>query len=151
VLEKLRGKRMLFVGDSLQMGQWLSFVCLVNSVLHYTARTMERSTTLSVFTATVSLSPRRARPTTGDAARDLLNSFDGGGRPHLQEYNATIEFYWAPFLVEANSDRNIRLGAGGRVLHVDAVELHAKHWKGADILVFDSYVWWMSGGRIKTV
>lgn len=75
MLEKLRGKRMLFVGDSLQMGQWLSFVCLVNSVLHYTARTMERSTTLSVFTATVSLSPRRARPTTDDAACDLLNSF----------------------------------------------------------------------------
>ena len=60
MLEKLRGKRMLFGGDSLQMGQWLSFVCLVNSDLHYTARTMERSTTLSVFTATVSL--RRGGP-----------------------------------------------------------------------------------------
>lgn len=119
VLEKLRGKRLMFVGDSLQMGQWLSFVCLVNSAVHYTARSMERSTTLSVFTAT--------------------------------EYNATIEFYWAPYLVEANSDRNIRLGADGRVLHVDAVELHAKHWKGVDILVFDSYVWWMTGSRIKTV
>ncbi|CAN6289770.1 unnamed protein product [Urochloa humidicola] len=119
VLEKLRGKRMMFVGDSLQMGQWLSFVCLLNSALPYTARTMERTTTLSVFTAT--------------------------------DYNATVEFYWAPYLVESNSDRNIRLGADGRVLHVDAVELHAKHWKGADILVFDSYVWWMTGSRIKTV
>ncbi|CAL4930499.1 unnamed protein product [Urochloa decumbens] len=119
VLEKLRGKRMMFVGDSLQMGQWLSFVCLVNSAVPYTARTMERTSTLSVFTAT--------------------------------DYNATIEFYWAPYLVESNSDRNIRLGADGRVLHVDAVELHAKHWKGADILVFDSYVWWMTGSRIKTV
>lgn len=54
LLEKLRGKRMMFVGDSLQMGQWLSFVCLVNSAVPYTARTMERSSTLSVFTATVS-------------------------------------------------------------------------------------------------
>lgn len=53
VLEKLRGKRMVFVGDSLQMGQWLSFVCLVNSAVPYTARTMERTTTLSVFTAMV--------------------------------------------------------------------------------------------------
>lgn len=53
--------------------------------------------------------------------------------------------------MEANSDRNIRLGADGRVLHVDAVELHARHWKGVDILVFDSYVWWMTGSRIKSV
>ncbi|KAL6901894.1 hypothetical protein ACP4OV_004770 [Aristida adscensionis] len=119
VLEKLRGKRMMFVGDSLMLGQWLSFVCLVNSVVPYTARFMERSRTLSVYTA--------------------------------KEYNATIEFYWAPFLVEANSDRNIRLEADGRVLHVDAIELHAGRWRGADVLVFDSYVWWMTGGRIKTV
>jgi len=54
---------MLFVGDSLQMGQWLSFVCLVNSALHYTARTMERTTTLSVFTATVSLYLAATGPT----------------------------------------------------------------------------------------
>ncbi|TVU47438.1 hypothetical protein EJB05_07041 [Eragrostis curvula] len=119
VLEQLRGKRMLFVGDSLLLGQWLSFVCLVNSVVPYTARSMERSSSLNVYTAT--------------------------------EYNATIEFYWAPFLVESNSDRNIRLGADGRVLHVDAIEMHARRWEGADVLVFDSYVWWMTGSRIKTV
>jgi hypothetical protein len=119
VLEKLRRKRLLFVGDSLLLGQWLSFVCLVNSVVPYTARSMERSRTLNVYKAT--------------------------------EYNASIEFYWAPFLVESNSDRNIRLGADGRVLHVDAIEAHARRWKGADILVFDSYVWWMTGRRIKTV
>jgi hypothetical protein len=119
VLEKLRRKRLLFVGDSLLLGQWLSFVCLVNSVVPYTARSMERSSTLNVYKAT--------------------------------EYNASIEFYWAPFLVESNSDRNIRLGADGRVLHVDAIEAHARRWKGADILVFDSYVWWMTGRRIKTV
>uniref|UniRef100_A0A0E0CZ62 Uncharacterized protein n=1 Tax=Oryza meridionalis TaxID=40149 RepID=A0A0E0CZ62_9ORYZ len=121
MLEKLRGKRIMFVGDSLQLGQWLSFVCLVNSAVPDTpgAKSMERSRTLSVYT--------------------------------VKEYNASIEFYWAPFLVESNSDRNIALGAGGRVLHVDAIEEHAKRWRGADILVFDSYVWWMTGYRIKSV
>uniref|UniRef100_A0A0D3FH79 Uncharacterized protein n=1 Tax=Oryza barthii TaxID=65489 RepID=A0A0D3FH79_9ORYZ len=121
MLEKLRGKRIMFVGDSLQLGQWLSFVCLVNSAVPDTpgAKSMERSRTLSVYT--------------------------------VKEYNASIEFYWAPFLVESNSDRNIALGAGGRVLHVDAIEEHGKHWRRADILVFDSYVWWMTGYRIKSV
>ncbi|KAF0935085.1 hypothetical protein E2562_030329 [Oryza meyeriana var. granulata] len=121
ILEKLRGKRIMFVGDSLLLGQWLSFVCLVNSAVQDTpaAKSMERSRTLSVYTA--------------------------------REYNASIEFYWAPFLVESNSDRNIRLGASGRVLHVDAIEEHAKHWRRADVLVFDSYVWWMTGYSIKTV
>ncbi|KZV19614.1 protein trichome birefringence-like 3 [Dorcoceras hygrometricum] len=32
-LVKLRGKRLMFVRDSLQRGQWQSFICLVNSVI----------------------------------------------------------------------------------------------------------------------
>jgi hypothetical protein len=55
MLEKLRGKRIMFVGDSLQLGQWLSFVCLVNSAVPDTpgAKSMERSRTLSVYTVEV--------------------------------------------------------------------------------------------------
>ncbi|KAL5710161.1 Transducin (beta)-like 3 [Ranunculus cassubicifolius] len=118
-LEKIRGKRLMFVGDSLQRGQWQSFVCLVESSIPDDQKSMRRGRSLSVFKA--------------------------------KEYNATIEFYWAPFLVESNSDLKIIGDPTKRILHVDSVTKHAKNWLGADILVFNTYVWWMSGSKVKSI
>ncbi|XP_062165823.1 protein trichome birefringence-like 3 [Alnus glutinosa] len=118
-LKKLRGKRLLFVGDSLQRGQWQSFVCMVESIIPEDKKSMRRGRSLSVFKA--------------------------------KEYNASIEFYWAPFLVESNSDLHIIADPKKRILKVDSVKKHAKSWVGVDILVFNTYVWWMSGLRLKTL
>ncbi|PON92212.1 Protein trichome birefringence-like [Trema orientale] len=118
-LKKLRGKRLLFVGDSLQRGQWQSFVCLVESIIPEEQKSMKRGRSHSVFKA--------------------------------KEYNATIEFYWAPFLVESNSDLHIIGDPKKRILKVDSVAKHAKNWMGVDILVFNTYVWWMSGLKIKSL
>ncbi|XP_030481387.1 protein trichome birefringence-like 3 [Cannabis sativa] len=118
-LKKLRGKRVLFVGDSLQRGQWQSFVCLVESIIPKDQKSMKRGRSHSVFTA--------------------------------KEYNATIEFYWAPFLVESNSDLHIVADPKKRILKVDSVKKHAKNWVGVDILLFNTYVWWMSGLKIKSL
>lgn len=60
----------------------------------------------------------------------------------LQKYNASIEFYWAPLLVESNSDDPVNHRLPDRVVRVQAIEKHAKHWSDADILVFNSYLWW---------
>ncbi|KAJ3682836.1 hypothetical protein LUZ60_013063 [Juncus effusus] len=119
MLEKIRGKRLMFVGDSLQRAQWMSFVCLVQTIIPTYERHMNRTHALSVFTA--------------------------------KKYNATIEFYWAPFLVESNTDGNIILDPSQRILHIDSITTHAQHWVGVDILVFETYVWWMNGQKIKSL
>ncbi|PIN23572.1 hypothetical protein CDL12_03697 [Handroanthus impetiginosus] len=118
-LRKLKGKRLMFVGDSLQRGQWQSFVCLVDSVIPKGKKSMKRGRVHTVFKA--------------------------------KEYDATIEFYWAPFLVESNTDLKVIADSKKRILKVDSVAKHAKHWIGVDFLVFNTYVWWMSGLKLKSM
>ncbi|XAR68800.1 hypothetical protein NMG60_11000170 [Bertholletia excelsa] len=119
-LKKLQGKRLMFVGDSLQRNQWESFVCMVESVVPEKKKSMRSGHSHSVF--------KVKRP-----------------------YNTSIEFYWAPFLVESNSDNPIIGDARKRVVKVDSVAKHTKFWQGVDILAFNSYVWWMSGTKIKSL
>ncbi|KAJ4971253.1 hypothetical protein NE237_004352 [Protea cynaroides] len=118
-LEKLRGKRLMFVGDSLQRSQWQSLVCMVEYRIPPDQKSMQRGPSLSVFKA--------------------------------KEYNASIEFYWSPFLVESNSDLPIKSDPNDRIIRVDSVFKHAKYWVGVDIFVFNTYVWWMSGLKIKSL
>ncbi|XP_023742565.1 protein trichome birefringence-like 3 [Lactuca sativa] len=118
-LEKIRGKRVMFVGDSLQRGQWQSFVCLVEFLIPKDQKSMRRGRVHSVFT--------------------------------IKDHNATIEFYWAPYLIDSNTDVQIIGDPKKRILRVDSIEKHAKHWIGVDVLVYNTYVWWMTGTKIKSL
>ncbi|KAL8154311.1 hypothetical protein V2J09_012071 [Rumex salicifolius] len=112
MLEALRGKRMLFVGDSLNRGQYASMVCLLQSLIPKEAKSMKSSyDSLTVFTA--------------------------------KDYNATIEFYWAPFLLESNSDNAIKHKIKEKLVR-KSLNKHGKFWKGADVVVFNTYLWWMT-------
>nr|AFK33829.1 unknown [Medicago truncatula] len=112
LLERLRNKRLVFVGDSLNRGQWVSMVCLVESSIPSSLKSMQT------------------------IANGSLNIF------RAKEYNATIEFYWAPLLVESNSDDPVNHKVPDRTVRVQAIEKHAKYWTDADIIVFNTFLWW---------
>ncbi|QHO24781.1 hypothetical protein HN51_048289 [Arachis hypogaea] len=118
-LKKLQGKRLLFVGDSLQQNQWESFICMVEWIIPEDQKSMKRRNVHSVFQA--------------------------------KEYNASIEFYWAPMLVESNTEFFVVRDPLKKIVKVDSIMERAKNWTGVDILVFNSYVWWMNPPVIKTL
>ncbi|KAL5995302.1 hypothetical protein ACLOJK_025360 [Asimina triloba] len=55
LLERLRGKRLVFVGDSLNRGQWVSMVCLLDAVIPSSLKSMYTNGSLSSFRALVGL------------------------------------------------------------------------------------------------
>ncbi|XP_008805163.2 protein ESKIMO 1-like [Phoenix dactylifera] len=119
LLKRLRGKRLMFVGDSLNRNQWESMVCLVQSVVH------KGKKRLSI-----------------DGPRNIF---------YAKEYNATVEFYWAPFLVESNSDDPLIHSIPERIVKADSIARHGEHWKGVDYLVFNTYIWWMNTAKFKVL
>ncbi|CAN6342351.1 unnamed protein product [Urochloa humidicola] len=119
LLEALRGKRMLFVGDSLGRGQFASMVCL----LHAAAGAR----------SSFWMSP--------DQQRTVFTARDYG--------NATVEFYWAPFLLESNADNAAVHRISDRMVRRGSIDYHGQHWRGADVVVFNTYLWWCTGLRFR--
>ncbi|KAF5470151.1 hypothetical protein F2P56_010684 [Juglans regia] len=56
---------------------------------------------------------------------------------HAMDFETSIEFSWAPLLVELKKGPENK-----RILHLDLIQENAKYWRNVDILVFDSAHWW---------
>ncbi|RLM91505.1 protein trichome birefringence-like 28 [Panicum miliaceum] len=137
-MERLRGKRFMFVGDSLNRNQWESMVCLLQSASPPGKKYVSWEGQRVVFHAWVRTPPSPS-------------SFLALGFVPPREFNATVEFYWAPFLVESNSDDPKIHSIRDRIIKADTIAAHAENWRGVDYLVFNTYIWWMNTLNMKVM
>ncbi|XP_022952625.1 protein trichome birefringence-like 43 [Cucurbita moschata] len=107
-LRQLRGKSIMFVGDSLSLNQWQSLTCMLHKFApsaNYTLTTIEG---LSNFTFT--------------------------------EYGLKVMFVRKAFIVDIIDTKM------GRVLKLNSIDSQ-KMWEGIDVLIFNSWHWWLHAGR----
>ncbi|KAM0829852.1 hypothetical protein ACQ4PT_066606 [Festuca glaucescens] len=116
MLERLRGKRLVFVGDSLNRNMWESLVC----ILRHSVKDKRK-----VFEA----SGRREFKTEGSYS--FL----------FTDYNCSVEFFRSPFLVQ-EWETQVSNGNKKETLRLDIVEKSSPKYKDADFIIFNTGHWW---------
>lgn len=116
MLELIRGKRLVFVGDSLNRNMWESLVCILKNSVEDKSRVFEAS------------------------GRHEFRT-EGSYSFIFKDYNCSVEFFRSPFLVQEWETPN-KDGSKNETLRLDLVERSSNRYKDADILVFNSGHWW---------
>ncbi|XP_047333968.1 protein trichome birefringence-like 4 [Impatiens glandulifera] len=116
MLEILREKRVVFVGDSLNRNMWESLVCALRNSLADKSRVFE-------------VSGRREFKTQG------FYSF------RFKDYNCSIDFIKSPFLVQEWKIVD-KAGTRRETLRLDLIQDSSINYLDADIIIFNTGHWW---------
>ncbi|XP_038695175.1 protein trichome berefringence-like 7 isoform X1 [Tripterygium wilfordii] len=116
-LEGLRGKRVVFVGDSLSRTQWESFICMLMTGLE--DKTSVREINGNKITKQI---------------RFLSVEFG--------TFNLRVDFYRSVFLVQPASSPKHAPKRVKSTIKLDKLDFISKEWIDADVLVFNSGHWW---------
>ncbi|KAL6203786.1 hypothetical protein ACLB2K_027485 [Fragaria x ananassa] len=116
MLRLLAGKRVVFVGDSLNRNMWESLLCVLRNSVEDKNKVNE-------------VSGRKEFRT------EKSYSFI------FQDYNCSVEFFQSQFLVQEweGKDKN---GSKKETLRIDLMESAADNYNDADFLIFNTGHWW---------
>ncbi|GLT52735.1 hypothetical protein SLA2020_260570 [Shorea laevis] len=117
MLEKLRNKRLAFIGDSIGRNQWESMLCMLASAIPNKKSIYE-----------VNGSP--------------ITKHQGFLVFMFEDYNCTIEYYRTPYLVVQGSPPHGAPNGVRMTLRLDHISWTHLMWKDADVLVFNTGHWW---------
>ncbi|GFZ21236.1 trichome birefringence-like protein [Actinidia rufa] len=124
-LERLRGKKLVFVGDSLNRNMWESLVCVLRHIVRNKKRVYE-------------ISGRTKLQKEGFLCIPIRGKLS---KLHLTlDYNCSVDFVGTPFLVRQSSFK----GRNGsfETLRLDVMDQTTLMYRDADVVVFNTGHWW---------
>ncbi|XP_026433463.1 protein trichome birefringence-like 42 [Papaver somniferum] len=128
LVNRFKGKKIMFVGDSISNNQWVSFACMIHAAI-----------------------PNANFTTYHGVPMASINFTD-------PEYNISIHFNFKPFLVELeeipkriiniDNHKPFLVELEERILKIDTIS-KGDPWKEVDVVIFNTWHWWFHKGKIQ--